>query len=444
MTARVARAGSDLVVIAYGAMVWSALEATEDLDGASVEVLDLRSLVPLDEEAILDSVARCSKVVIVDEANADVRRRRAGRGADRRAGLRGPRRAGRARRHAGRADPVLAAARAGGAAQRRATSGRRAVSSSPTDDATAPGTVEVTMPQMGVSVAEGTVVAWHKRVGDWVKADETICEISTDKIDTEVPAPVAGRLAEIVVEVDETVPVGAVLARIAVDAVAGEATPPNSARGGAMAGPAGRRAPPRATRPRRRAGSPAALHLAGGAGPGGATGARRGRGAAPLLAGGAAHRRRARESIWTKCRAPAAAAACASRTCGSLGEAAEKEQAPPPLHIESPYREGEPDAGPLSPRPRLRPRTRAEARRTRRGAAGDVRRCRACAARSPSTWCARCTPPRTARRSPRPTCRESTRPAGRWASATCPSSPAAWSTRCALTRSSTRRSTARR
>jgi len=70
MTARIARPGSDLVVIAYGAMVWSALEATEDLDGASIEVLDLRSLVPLDTAAILDSVQRCSKVVIVDEANA--------------------------------------------------------------------------------------------------------------------------------------------------------------------------------------------------------------------------------------------------------------------------------------------------------------------------------------------------------------------------------------
>ena len=69
LTARVARSGSDLVVIAYGAMVHTALEATDDLDGASVEVLDLRSLKPLDEEAILDSVARCSKVVIVDEAN---------------------------------------------------------------------------------------------------------------------------------------------------------------------------------------------------------------------------------------------------------------------------------------------------------------------------------------------------------------------------------------
>jgi 2-oxoisovalerate dehydrogenase E1 component beta subunit len=70
LRARVARAGSDLVVIAYGAMVWTALEATEDLDGASIEVLDLRSLVPLDEDSIRDSVARCSKVVIVDEANA--------------------------------------------------------------------------------------------------------------------------------------------------------------------------------------------------------------------------------------------------------------------------------------------------------------------------------------------------------------------------------------
>jgi pyruvate/2-oxoglutarate/acetoin dehydrogenase E1 component len=69
-SARMARSGSDLVVIAYGAMVDVALEATEDIDGASVEVLDLRSLVPLDEAAILDSVARCSKVVIVDEANS--------------------------------------------------------------------------------------------------------------------------------------------------------------------------------------------------------------------------------------------------------------------------------------------------------------------------------------------------------------------------------------
>ncbi|WP_028057447.1 alpha-ketoacid dehydrogenase subunit beta [Candidatus Solirubrobacter pratensis] len=67
-SARIAREGTDLTVIAYGAMVHTALEATEDLD-ASVEVLDLRSLVPLDEEAILRSVRKTSKVVIVDEAN---------------------------------------------------------------------------------------------------------------------------------------------------------------------------------------------------------------------------------------------------------------------------------------------------------------------------------------------------------------------------------------
>ncbi len=70
------------------------------------------------------------------------------------------------------------------------------------------------MPQMGVSVTEGTVVAWSKQVGDRVEADETICEISTDKIDTECPAPTAGTLAEILVEVGETVEVGTVLARI--------------------------------------------------------------------------------------------------------------------------------------------------------------------------------------------------------------------------------------
>jgi pyruvate/2-oxoglutarate/acetoin dehydrogenase E1 component len=71
MRARVAREGSDLTVIAYGAMVHTALEATEPdaLDGASVEVLDLRSLVPLDEEAILASVRKTSKVVVLDEAN---------------------------------------------------------------------------------------------------------------------------------------------------------------------------------------------------------------------------------------------------------------------------------------------------------------------------------------------------------------------------------------
>jgi pyruvate/2-oxoglutarate dehydrogenase complex dihydrolipoamide acyltransferase (E2) component len=67
---------------------------------------------------------------------------------------------------------------------------------------------------MGVSVVEGTVVEWRLSVGDRVAANETVCEISTDKIDTEVPAPVSGILTEVLVGVGETVPVGAVLARI--------------------------------------------------------------------------------------------------------------------------------------------------------------------------------------------------------------------------------------
>jgi 2-oxoglutarate dehydrogenase complex dihydrolipoamide succinyltransferase (E2) component len=85
------------------------------------------------------------------------------------------------------------------------------VSSSPTEQGTL---VEVTMPQMGVSVAEGTIVKWHKRPGDWVESDETVCEISTDKIDTELPSPAAGRLVRILVEENQTVTVGTVLAEI--------------------------------------------------------------------------------------------------------------------------------------------------------------------------------------------------------------------------------------
>jgi pyruvate/2-oxoglutarate dehydrogenase complex dihydrolipoamide acyltransferase (E2) component len=76
--------------------------------------------------------------------------------------------------------------------------------------------IDVTMPQMGVSVAEGTIVAWRIGVGDAIEAEQTIVEISTDKIDSEVPAPVSGVLAEILVEPDQTVDVGTVLGRIAV------------------------------------------------------------------------------------------------------------------------------------------------------------------------------------------------------------------------------------
>jgi pyruvate/2-oxoglutarate dehydrogenase complex dihydrolipoamide acyltransferase (E2) component len=83
--------------------------------------------------------------------------------------------------------------------------------------------VDVAMPQMGVSVAEGTVVEWKKQPGDWVEADEIIASISTDKIDTDVESPASGRVQEILVDVGMTVEVGTVMARVATDAKPGEA-----------------------------------------------------------------------------------------------------------------------------------------------------------------------------------------------------------------------------
>ena len=74
--------------------------------------------------------------------------------------------------------------------------------------------VDVVMPQMGVSVSEGTVTKWNKQVGDQIEADETLLEISTDKVDTEVPSPASGVVSEILVEEGATVEVGTVLARI--------------------------------------------------------------------------------------------------------------------------------------------------------------------------------------------------------------------------------------
>jgi len=91
------------------------------------------------------------------------------------------------------------------------------------------------MPQMGVSVSEGTLVAWHKSVGDRVEKDEPICEISSDKVDTDCPSPAAGVLAEILVEVGQTVEVGTVLARLAQDEAAGNGAPPARLRSSPVA-----------------------------------------------------------------------------------------------------------------------------------------------------------------------------------------------------------------
>jgi 2-oxoglutarate dehydrogenase dihydrolipoamide succinyltransferase (E2 component) len=95
------------------------------------------------------------------------------------------------------------------------------VSSSPTDTQT----LEIVMPQMGVSVAEGTIVEWSKRPGDWVERDETVCLVTTDKIDVEIPSPAAGRLAKILVDHGDTVDVGTPLAELDAGARPGEPHP---------------------------------------------------------------------------------------------------------------------------------------------------------------------------------------------------------------------------
>ena len=85
-------------------------------------------------------------------------------------------------------------------------------------------TFSVTMPALGESVSEGTVTRWLKSEGDHVAMDEPLLEVSTDKVDTEIPSPVAGILQKIVVAIDQTVPVGAELAIIA-DGAAPASTP---------------------------------------------------------------------------------------------------------------------------------------------------------------------------------------------------------------------------
>lgn len=85
--------------------------------------------------------------------------------------------------------------------------------------------VEVVMPKMGESIMEGTVIEWTKSVGDTIEQDETLLEIATDKVDSEVPSPASGVLVEILAEVNDTVEVGNVIAIIETDASAAASAP---------------------------------------------------------------------------------------------------------------------------------------------------------------------------------------------------------------------------
>lgn len=111
--------------------------------------------------------------------------------------------------------------------------------------------LDVIMPQMGESIAEGTMSRWIKQVGDTIKRDEPIFEISTDKVDAEIPAPNAGVLVEVLVQEGETVAVGTVVARIETDAAAAASAPatPQANGGAAAAAPAAAEPPAAATAP---------------------------------------------------------------------------------------------------------------------------------------------------------------------------------------------------
>ena len=74
--------------------------------------------------------------------------------------------------------------------------------------------IDVVMPKMGESITEGTILEWKKKIGDSISKDEPLLEISTDKVDSEIPSPASGTILEIIAQANETIPVGEVIARI--------------------------------------------------------------------------------------------------------------------------------------------------------------------------------------------------------------------------------------
>ena len=185
--ARIHQEGDDITIVTWGAMVYTAEEAAAQIDDLSVEIVDLRTVMPWDKEAVLASVRKTSKVIVLHEDTHT-----GGFGAEIAAtiaeeafeDLDAP-----PKRIAAPDTPVPFAPVLEEAflpqvvgRGRRAARGRRLLMATGT-------VVDVVMPQMGVSVSEGTITRWLKNVGDTIQADEPLLEISTDKVDTEVPEP---------------------------------------------------------------------------------------------------------------------------------------------------------------------------------------------------------------------------------------------------------------
>ena len=285
---------------------------------------------------------------------------------------------------------------------------------------------DITMPKLGETVTEGTVGSWLKNVGDAVAFDDPLFEVSTDKVDSEIPSPYDGVILEILVQAGETVPVGTPVARIgepgAAPAAGGGAPRPHGGGPAATAAAAPATAAP-ATASANGGGTPLSplvrrlaaennLDLA--KVPGSGVGGRiRREDVEKAIAGGGA----------TATAAPAAAPARGGRRSGDHPAASGRARAPPRRRR------------PAATRATRCSRSRGCGWRSRAGS--RARRCsrRACGppSRSTTTTSTRCGPStRTgSRRRPAPRCR------------TCPSSRGRWSTRCGRSRRSTPRSTSR-
>src|SRR6476646_7644585 len=216
--ARMHREGSDISLITWGAMVYTAEEAAQQLDddGVSVEIIDLRTVMPWDKAAVLESARKTSKVLVLHEDT-----RTGGFGAEIAAtvaeeafeDLDAP-----VRRIAAPDTPVPFSPPLEKAFIPQVddvTKCLRELADFFVNDTATTETVDVVMPQMGVSVSEGTITKWLKQEGEPIEADESLLEISTDKVDTEVPSPGSGVVQQILVQEGETVEVGTKLAEIA-------------------------------------------------------------------------------------------------------------------------------------------------------------------------------------------------------------------------------------
>ncbi len=259
--------------------------------------------------------------------------------------------------------------------------------------------VSVSMPQLGESVTEGTVTRWLKKEGERVEADEPLLEVSTDKVDTEIPSPVAGILRGITVAEDETVAVGAELAVIDENGAQAPAGGDGGAEPEAQAEPAAQAdAPPAAP-----AESPPDGYSSGGQEPGSQP---RGRGRVPVPRGGRVPERRSQQTAVYQ--QPAAYEAVGYGSPGAADpESVEEPPAAPPADQGQPasapqepaaaggasvsdiWQRSQPPATPPAPRRRPPaaaappPRRRPPRRRLRRSQAPTARRGR---------------PPRSARR----------------------------------------------